>query len=496
MEDKLASCRTLPTLPGAAIRLIEVAQSPDADVASAVAVISLDPALSAKILRLANSPLYATQRRVDNLRQALTLLGLNTTLNLALGFSLVGALRTDGASAALNERLWRRSILASIACRTLGNMLRLPRTDELMLAGLMQDVGMLALGKLDPEGYAARVEASADPADQCRREVEAYGIDHAAAGAWLARHWSLPRYLEEAIGHSETQGNGAPFNRCVALSGRIADLWIVDSPEDLRREVSDQAQALLGMSRADFADLTSRIAESVPEMASVFDIRLTEPARAQALLEHAQELIALRNLREIHRNAQLREEAERLRDHARAAEETARRDPLTGLYNRAHFEPELARHFDEARRFGWPLALAFIDLDAFKQINDRYGHLVGDEVLRQFAAILRASVRHEDVVCRYGGEEFLILLPGTSAVAAHKLMQRLLLAIAETPLSESGDALVRVTGSVGLAVNDDGQGWSSARAMLEAADRALYGAKEDGRNRLIVVHPDDAPAGG
>jgi diguanylate cyclase (GGDEF)-like protein len=487
LEDRLSFCNNLPTLPGVAIQLVELAQDPEAHIATAARIIAYDPALSAKILRVANSPLYATQRKVENLRQALTVLGLNATLSLALGFSLARSLRQAWGQSGHNEAIWRRSILAATACRCLGEKLELPRTEELMLAGLLQDIGRLALGQLDPIRYAQLLAEAADGPALLARERERFGADHAEVGAWLAHSWGLPAYLERAIASSESDDTEDRFDACVALSGLIADIWIAPDPEARRRHASDLAQARLGLSRADFAEVTTLVTESIPEFSMLFDMRLAEPERMDAIVEHARELLLIRNLKDIQEAHRLHREAERLEDRARALEDRIRRDPLTGLFNRTHFQEVLEKEFDGARQFGWPISLAFIDLDDFKQLNDRYGHLIGDEVLRQFATVLSMSVRASDVLCRFGGEEFLLLLPSTGETAAHTLLQRLIQDIASTPMAEVDDQVIRVTASVGLATMSGGLGYENADALVRAADHALYDAKGRGRNRISIA---------
>lgn len=487
LETRLSNCRTLPTLPGVALQLVELAQNPDTHMAQAAKVIAYDPALTAKILRIANSPLYVTQRKVENLRQALTLLGLNATLSLALGFTLARSLRQAWAESSHNNAVWRRSILAATACRSLGEKLGMPRCEELMLAGLLQDIGLLALHQLEPERSSALFAQARGGAALAALERDAFGATHAEVGAWLVRNWGLPAYLERAIAQSESEAPDDGFDRCVALSGLVADLWIVPSPEEARRLVSDRAQQQLGLGRADFAEVTKLVSEAIPEFAMLFDMRLAEPERMDLIVEHAQELLIIRNLKDIQEAARLRREAERLEDHARMMEDRSRRDALTGLYNRAHFQELLEKEFAGARQFGWPISLAFIDLDGFKQINDRHGHLAGDEVLKQFATVLSMSVRTSDVLCRFGGEEFLLLLPSTGETAAAALLRRILSEISGTPMAEVEDQVVRVTASIGLATMTGGIGYGSADSLVHAADQALYRAKGEGRNRISIA---------
>jgi diguanylate cyclase (GGDEF)-like protein len=140
-------------------------------------------------------------------------------------------------------------------------------------------------------------------------------------------------------------------------------------------------------------------------------------------------------------------------------------------------EKEIAR----AQRHGRPLALAILDVDLFKRINDEHGHIAGDGVLRQLADILRQHVRGEDVAARIGGEEFAVLLPEASAADAHAFAERLRLAVAEATFRPGGAAQT-VTISVGLAHLDEAN--QNRSGLMRSADAALYRAKDSGRNRV------------
>jgi diguanylate cyclase (GGDEF)-like protein len=160
------------------------------------------------------------------------------------------------------------------------------------------------------------------------------------------------------------------------------------------------------------------------------------------------------------------------------------RDGLTGLYNYRHFWELLAREVELSRRYGHPLSLLFLDLDDFKKINDSLGHPQGDLVLKAVAAYLQGSVRQADLVCRYGGEEFVIILAQTPGEQALVMAERLRSQIAATPISLPEQDLL-ITVSVGVAGLEPGMG---GEALVQAADDALYRAKTGGKNR--VMGPD------
>jgi diguanylate cyclase (GGDEF)-like protein len=166
----------------------------------------------------------------------------------------------------------------------------------------------------------------------------------------------------------------------------------------------------------------------------------------------------------------------------RLVERQANTDGLTELPNRRHFEEALEAEISRAERFEGSLALILADLDDFKQVNDRYGHQAGDEVLQTFADILRTTVREIDLPARYGGEEFAVLLPQTDLVGAHQLAERLRRALAARPMATHPGGLVAVTASFGVAAFPDAP---TPAALFAAADEALYRAKRAGKNCVV-----------
>ncbi|HMA98085.1 MAG TPA: GGDEF domain-containing protein [Wenzhouxiangella sp.] len=162
-------------------------------------------------------------------------------------------------------------------------------------------------------------------------------------------------------------------------------------------------------------------------------------------------------------------------------------DSLTKIYNRRQFDRRLREEFSVAKRNKQPLSLLMIDIDFFKEVNDQLGHQGGDMVLRRLAEIMTSCVREGDIVCRYGGEEFSVILPQTNGDCAVVLAERLREQIAGTELlSENmspSKKIIQVTVSVGVATLSDSI--ASIDALVNDADKALYAAKQGGRNRVI-----------
>jgi two-component system cell cycle response regulator len=174
--------------------------------------------------------------------------------------------------------------------------------------------------------------------------------------------------------------------------------------------------------------------------------------------------------------------ADRLRDIMQASLQMAVTDPLTGLHNRRYLESHLGGLIDTAADGDKPLALMILDIDHFKSVNDTFGHDVGDEVLKGFAERIKTVIRGVDVLCRLGGEEFIIVMPDTSLDIAGRVAERVRQAVggALFPI-DKGARQIPVTVSIGLAERRNGR---EADAMMKRADRALYRSKAAGRNRV------------
>jgi two-component system cell cycle response regulator len=179
---------------------------------------------------------------------------------------------------------------------------------------------------------------------------------------------------------------------------------------------------------------------------------------------------------------------ERLRDNVQLSIEMAITDALTGLHNRRYMENHLATLVEQAASRAKPLTVLVLDIDYFKAINDSHGHDAGDDVLREFAVRIKKSIRGIDLACRYGGEEFVIVMPETDMAVATMVAERLRRRIATEPFPiQQGARTITVTISIGIAAlasSSDG-----AAQILKRADQALYRAKRDGRNRVV---PDAA----
>jgi len=161
----------------------------------------------------------------------------------------------------------------------------------------------------------------------------------------------------------------------------------------------------------------------------------------------------------------------------------SRIDPLTGCYNRRHIDEQLLRYGSSARRRAQPMAVLMLDIDHFKRVNDTEGHPGGDSVLQQVVHRLQSAVRADDVIGRWGGEEFVVIAPQTDMAGGMLLAERVRIAVGDTPM-DLGDHTITVTVSVGCA-----SGIDAGEALVAQADLALYQSKSGGRNRSTAAPP-------
>ena len=499
IEAHLRSLVNFPSPPGVATHIIALARDPDIEMGKVAKALSMDSALAMKVLRIANSPLYAQRRKSENLRQALVVLGLNATLTLALSFSLVKCLRAGRANGLNHPLYWRRALLAATSARALADAMHHPMAEEIFLAALLQDVGMLALDQAVPDLYRAGEVLQRDHAALADMESKRLQADHAQIGAWLMKSWNLPDRLHQAIATSHhidaafTTDPGRIFDRCVALSGPVADLFLLEPPQRQFADVAQSAERSLGLDKMAFGQVLATVAAMIPETETIFESESLASQHPDLIIEQAREVLLLRSLDALRDLAALRTVVEGTGSRALELEEETRRDALTGVYNRGYLDEVIAREFENSIRHRWPLSVAFADLDHFKGVNDRFGHQAGDRILQAAARLLRANTRESDVIARYGGEEFVVLLPATDVATARSVCDRIVAAFKDTDHVIGSDH-ASVTISIGCVTHGANTSFTSAAELMTAADQALYAAKTHGRNRSVYFGGHDAPS--
>jgi len=485
LDDKLKSrlnfCTTLPSLPAVAIKIIELANDPDADIGTACQYISLDPVLSAKLLKTANAPLYKSRRIATNIRQAVSILGTHSVIVIALSFTLADSLMKKPMSSNLpdfdNDLFWRRSITSSLACRALGEKLNLNFLDDLFLAGLVQEIGILAFSAIMPEEYGKIFSSTVDHDLLLKKERETFGAGHDELGCALLQKWHIPDYIALACIASHNQPEpkdlGPNLQSCVAVSRYLADYFLYPQDTEKMTALTEAAENWLGLDDTALVDVIKLMEVGLKSIEELFDIRIHHAAEAAEIMAAAKELLIIHSLSRV-----------------KELEEKSQRDGLTGAHNRIYFDETLRREFNLSVQYSLPLTIAIIDLDHFKQVNDTHGHLAGDSLLVTVVSTIYEQMRQDDTLSRYGGEEFALILPGTTLTASRNLISRLKDAIESIDYKLDDHYTIHITASIGVASNEKNTAHFHAPLdMIKAADSALYAAKHAGRNQIIEWSP-------
>jgi diguanylate cyclase (GGDEF)-like protein len=465
----LQSCRTLPSVPTVVIEVLDLSQDADIGTAKIAKVISRDPALVAKILKVSNSAWYGVRREVTTLNQAVNLLGINGTMSLALSFSLVRGLQQAGSETFDHQAYWRRSVIAGTAALSVGKFLKSNRLDEIFLASLLQDIGMLVLNEaVRPYGKMVAA-AKHDHSALVEMERNELGTDHAHIGRWFLEKWGLPGVLVAAVSTShKMDGIDDPLAKSVAAGGRIAEIWSNPQTAAATTSSAEVSRSLMNLSPEQFDLILARTAADLPEVTGNLDIPVGDESLINGLLDQAREALAELNVRAL--------------QEARHFAVQAQRDALTSLYNRAHLNQVLGAQFDLSRSMAQPLTVIFIDIDKFKSINDTYGHHVGDAVLVSVARVIQFATRECDTLVRFGGDEFVVLLNNAGEDVAYRIAERIRSMVGGKSHPTGDGNYLHVTVSVGWATLSATSKILTAKELLEAADRSLYTAKSAGRN--------------
>jgi diguanylate cyclase (GGDEF)-like protein len=470
------------------VQLLAECRRPEPDIDRICELVSHDPALSAKIVGIANSPVYRRGSPVTSVRRATVVLGTGAVTALALSFSLVS--QRNGRGSFDYAQYWRRALLNAVASRALA-LERGMDAEEAFLAGLLQDIGILALHAAVPNYPEVLRESKHDHLRLERIEAERFGAGHPEVGAWLGRDWGLPDALIDSVAGSHVpdvlgEKHNSTLPRCVAVSGYVASVWLRSTDDHVAESAAQAASRWLSLRGKEFEEVLVRTANAAHGFADIFEVTLPSAAEMEGILRQARDTLVQVTLRAALVASSSKADVQRLSAEKKTLEQHFSRDSLTRLFARAHMDAALAQTYEDAVRFGQPLSLLFCDIDHFKKVNDTYGHATGDKVLVAVARAIETSARQLDVVGRYGGEEFVMVLPDTQSKGAMVVAERIRASVEGLAFSIGNDHPMRVTISVGVATH--GEAWMSGNVgdLLAAADAALYAAKRGGRNRSVA----------
>ena len=480
VEAVVAGVR-LSTMPAVAARLVDATASEDIDPGQVAELVGLDHALTSVVLRAAGA---ADVSPCGSVLEAVDRLGVATVTSLALGSMLAEGI--DACGGLVNETAFRRwSIHVAVAARAVARLTAAWDPDEAYAAGLLQDAGVLALVQQLGEHYARLLGSTVGDHHRLPGiEMERLGFDHACVGSETARRWGLPESTIVAIEHhhdaSTPPANHADACRVLDLAGTLASALLNRAPEEAMRSFRSRADTWFALGAADTESLVRRVSDEACRLLAQLRIDSGETPDVERLLLRAEEQWVRHQARLGRRNRELER---RNRDLVQRAE----RDTLTGVGTRGLLERELPLCTSRCADNCTPLAVAFIDVDGLKPVNDRLGHAVGDDVLRRLAASISAAAGENAIVCRFGGDEFVVIMPGRDLAGGAIVADRMRTDAMHAGRRGSGDNL-SVTLSIGCAAlpSDQLRG-RAAHRLVAMADEAMYIAKRSGGNRVELA---------
>jgi diguanylate cyclase (GGDEF)-like protein len=467
-----------------AAQIVKEALRPEASLQVLGRLAESDPGFALRVVGAVNSAAFGVARHVTDVKSAVSLLGIRGIKNLALGLVLsdmvpVGA---DG------EALLGNSLRRAVACRLLAEAMGERQTDDYFMSGLLLEVGLLMRARADLRGAAEIARAPSE--HRCVLERALGSAEHPSAGAELVRSFGLPETVAEAVLHHHDADPANGRMPAVAWAAeRIAAVW---ERGDLARNqaIAVAAAQRVGLTEAQVEGILKRVPTLVTAVAQAFACDVSPQAEVDTLLVDAhRSLLELNNNYEtmVRRLEALIVEKEmlarQLADANEKLERLATTDELTGIANKRALMELLRRDLSRTDREASWLGLVVMDVDFFKRVNDTWGHPTGDEVLRVLAGILRCNLRTGDLAGRYGGEEFVLILPGANILGAKVVAERVRASIEATPI-QGPDGPFHVTASFGVTAVRGPGCKSASEELISRADAALYVAKRNGRNRV------------
>jgi len=641
--EELKATGALPSPPGVGMEILRIIQNENCSVDELAKVIQSDPALTGRLLQIANSALFGSGRPCATIKEATMRLGLRSVRSVALGFSLVSAHRAGACEGFDYGVFWSQSLARAVAAHALSSRFRIGVPAEVFVAALLSDLGSLALATVHPRDYTdvLRARETETAAGRAVLEQKRFGIDHREVTAAMLREWRLPESFAVAaasVGAVEPpppERRGPSLTHVVWIAARFATAFVLPEDRPLDPELVQRALGHFPEWKADdLSGLWAEIAESWRRWGNLLDIVTTAvppygsgipphskrgdpitlratataaaaageagdggaPPRARILAvdddptslrllaaqlekdghdvtrasngrealklamqvipqiviadwqmpemngvalcrslrafeagrrvymilltgEHDEDSIVeafnsglddyvikpfkpkllLARVRSGMRVVKMQEriDADKATMQRQVAElgvlnrrlqETADTDVLTTLPNRRFAMSALREAWERSLKEVDALSIVMVDVDKFKRVNDSHGHDVGDQVLRETADVLRAAAEPPATVCRYGGEEFVAILPGFDGAAARAFAMKLRRNV-ESHAIRFGGFDGRVTASYGVSTRLPGV--TGFEQMLKLADEGLYRAKEGGRNQVCSVQLEE-----
>lgn len=478
----LASLREVTVQPGPLLTLLNGPNNPDV----VVKTLESCPILAARVLAVTNSAGVGVAHPIQSLQRAVIHLGAARTRSLALAYALKLVSEQINLDAQRLDALWSSSLCKAAAARLAADQIDPHHSQSVYAMALIQDIGLPMLMAVDPVFYD-RLSPTSDHG-WCQQEKAHFGIDHAEVGAHVLHQWAMsPSICRSVQQHHRPPTDADAAKALTELPGFVASL------------LPHLHESMTGMQRQWLLTLHAKFFVSSYENAGAF-IRAACDAASPLLAGQGPRQAILRALTQrlpeavAGDSAQLVEQLcrlERALGRERKATEALRyeslTDPLTRVLNRRGFTELAQERLEDARHHQLGVCCMVLDLDAFKQINDQFGHDVGDAVLQRLVSVLRHNIKRTDLICRLGGDEFVVLIDVHEQEEARRFVERLCRACHDGRIEVDDSRHVSMSVSIGAAFCPRIDSTVQLQDLVAAADAAMYQRKRDTKSGMLFT---------
>lgn len=497
LPEALLQAERLPTLPGVAVEVLRLCKEEETTLDDLAEALAHDPALSARLLRFANSSLYNLGQEVTTIQRACLVLGMKTVQLMSLSFSLAETLpQSEGDTAFDYRQFWHRSLVCAVAGRTMAGMAGLLSEDEAFLCGLLSHIGQMVLAECVTDDYMQVLTTCEGNWPTVEEEEQRLGFDRADVGSALLRSWSLPEIISTAVGAmydvhrlaDTADKDTRDIVRIMNIAALTVDLLTREEKGPILSAIEDRAQAWFELPPDAVYNYVTSLESGIAEVSELLNLNLPEGESHEKILDQArQQLIEIsvgtaRQLENTRNSVDLEHRAKILGD-------PALRDDITGVPNRTaferFFEQELSARIQGPLRR--PLGLVIIELDEFAEFTATFGVDAATEILRMTGQSMNSLVRKGDLPARLSDSRFAVIMSEATPFGLRALAERLRRGIAGGSVEVEGTRLT-ITATLAGACLGQAQKMSDGKALIAASEKLLKRAKSQDRNHA-VVHP-------
>ncbi|MFK7759642.1 MAG: HDOD domain-containing protein [Phycisphaerales bacterium] len=416
----ILNCPSLPSLPAVAAKVLELTSDPDVKMAELASQITMDQALSAKVLRTVNSSFYGLRKRCSSIETALIMLGLGPVKSLVLGFSLVSAFESKEGDTFDYMSYWQRGLNTAIASKIIADVKGFKdEADECFLAGLLQDIGMIAMYRAMGPRYVTLVSSiGPDHTKLARAELKEYELQHAGVGASIAEKWKLPAEITNPINYHERPtacpSEHSKVARCIGLGNLIHAVLISENPTEALRSTYAKAQQWLDLSEMEVDQIIVETGDSAKEMAKVLEVDTGK-------LEQASDILARADRQIIEMTRENEVESYAAKEIGALVGDGDTLDETTRVLNREGFKHAILQVYSAVKPGEVDITVIQVSIGGLKALGDQITQSQREDIIIGASAML---VKYFEpmggAVCRLGEHEFGVVLPEVDRESASR----------------------------------------------------------------------------